>query len=197
VSRSTKQHQAKSHAAERTQDIIQNKTLEGARQKFEAGNYKVILKCMYICMKFRIQPPVWLAEAFCNRVGSPENFETWDDAFGPPMPRGTKRARREEIKDWAPLALEIYKLRAKGIRGQAQYEQAAKVFSGRWETVRDAYYREPKYIRDMMEYLFRFMEARVREKIFSPDGQCLVSPEELDSWLENYFETHKPKLLSS
>jgi hypothetical protein len=192
VSRSTKRHQAKKPALEKMQDIIQNRTLEIARQEFEAGDYKVILTCMLLCTRFSIQPPVWLAEAFCDRVGRPEDFETWDDAFGPPMPRGTKRARRQEIKDWLPLALKIHELRAKGIRGQALYEQAAKVFSGKWETVRDCYYRQPKYIRSLAEGVFRFREALVREKILSPDGHCLVSPEEHEFWMENYLKIYEP-----
>src|SRR5262249_14476744 len=133
-------------APERLQDAIKNKALETARQKFEAGDHSVILNCMYLCTFFRIQPPDWLIDAFCDRVGGRHNFETWDDTFGPPMPPGTKKARREEIENWVPLALKIRKLRARGIRGEALYEQAAKELKlrGGWQAVRDAYYRKPK-----------------------------------------------------
>src|SRR5262245_33834060 len=146
------------------QNTIKSKTLEAARQKFEAGDYSVILNCMYLCTYHRVQPPDWLIGAFCDRVGSPENFETWDDAFGPPMPPGTKKARREEIKNWVPLALKIRKLRAKGIRGQALYEQAADELKlrGGWQAVRDAYYRKPKNLRDSVDEAATELETEIR-----------------------------------
>src|SRR5262245_6796959 len=125
MSRSTKKGQTKSGWVYKPPKRLQNGILETGRQKFEAGDYSEILNCMWLCTFFRIQPPDWLIDAFCDRVGSRENFETWDDAFGPPMPPGTKKARREEIKNWVPLALKIRELRARGIRGQALYEQAA------------------------------------------------------------------------
>ena len=176
------------------QNIIRNITLEAARQQFEAGDYSVILNCMYLCTYFRVQPPDWLIDAFCDRVERPENFETWDDAFGSPMPKGTKQAARKEKKNWVRLALKIRKLRAKGIRGQALYEQAADELGlrGGWESIRDAYYRRPKKVRDMMEYATASLEAQVREKIRSPDGKLLVSLEEYEAWLEHYFKAHKP-----
>ena len=148
------------------QNTIRNITLEAARQQFEAGNYSVILNCMYLCNYFRVQPPDWLIDAFCDRVGSPENFETWDDAFGSPMPKGTKQAAREEKKNRVRLAHKIRKLRAKRIRGQALYEQAADELKlrGGWQAVRDAYYRREKNFRDMGEYAASLGEAQVRDK---------------------------------
>jgi hypothetical protein len=192
MSRSTKQRRAKSSFEEFVQDTIKNITLEAARQEFEAGDHRVILNCMYLCTWHRVQPPDWLIDAFCDRVEAPENFETWDDAFGPPMPKGTKKAGREGKKNWVPLALKIRKLRAKGIRGQTLYEQAAHELGlrGGWEAVRDAYYRKPKNFRDMLEYGAESLEAAVRERIRSPDGRVLVSPEEYEAWLRNYSKTH-------
>ena len=196
MSHSTKKGRTKSRFVYETPEALQNaikdKTLEAARKKFEAGNYRVILNCMYLCTSCRVQPPDWLRDAFCDRVGAPENFETWDDAFGPPMPRGTKRAGREEIKNWVPLVLKIRELRARGIRGQALYEQAAAELHLRrgWEAVRDAYYRKSKNWREIVEYSVSSLEAQVREKILSPKGQLLVSQEEYVAWLENYMNTH-------
>ena len=169
------------------------KILEEGRQKFEAGDYSVILRCMGLCTFYRIQPPDWLIDAFCDRVVRPENFETWDDAFGPPMPPGTKKAGREEKKNWIPLALKIRKLRAKGIRGQALYEQAAKELNLNldWQTVRDAYYRESKSVRERVEYGASSLGIEVRVGIRSPSGRLLISSEEYDAWLKNYSKTHK------
>jgi hypothetical protein len=169
-----------------------NQELEAARQEFEAGNYKVILKYMYICTCNEIMPPIWLAEAFCDRVGRPENFETWDDAFGPPMPRGTKRARREEMRKWVQLALEIRKLRAKGIKGEELYRQAAYVFGSLdWQTVRDAYYRKPKDARDTLEKAASFMESQFR-KDGPLDGQSL---EEFETCLQAIMVRHFKSVL--
>jgi hypothetical protein len=192
VSRSAKKGRTESRFLEPLQNLIKNKTLEAARQKFEAGDYKEILTCMYLCTYWRIQPPDWLRDAFCDRVGSREDFETWDNAFGPPMPPGTKKARREGEKNWVPLALKICQLRAKGIRGQALYEQAADELGlrGGWEAVRDAYYRKSKGLRDSVEFAFSSLEAEKREKIRSPDGRLLVSLEEYEAWVANYIKTH-------
>jgi hypothetical protein len=171
------------------------KTLEEARKKFEAGDYGVILKSMRFCARQRVQPPDWLISAFCDRVGNPENFETWDHAFGPPMPKGTKQAAREEKKNWVPLALKIRELRTRGIRGEALYEQAAKELRlGSWQTVRDAYYRKPRIVRDMVSLAANVLEAAVREGIKQPDGQLAVSLEEFEDWLIDYAGRH---LLSS
>lgn len=176
------------------QNTIRNITLEAARQQFEAGDYSVILNCMYLCTYYRVQPPDWLIDAFCDRVERPENFKTWDDAFGPPMPKATKQAAREEKKNCVRLAHKIRKLRAKGIRGQALYEQAADELKlrGGWQAVRDAYYRRGKNFRHMREYAASLGEAQVREKISSPNGKLLVSLEEYEAWLEHYFKAHKP-----
>ena len=168
-------------------------TLEEARKEFEAGDYEVILKSMRLCARQRVQPPDWLISAFCDRVESPENFKTWDDAFGPPMPKGTKQAAREEKKSWVRLALKIRELKTRGIRGEALYEQAAKELRlGSWQTVRDAYYRKPKNVRDMVSLAASVLEAAVREGIKQPDGQLAVSLEEFEDWLIDYAGRHPP-----
>jgi hypothetical protein len=133
-------------------DGIKNKFLVKARQRFEAGDQTVIMECMFLCMWLEIEPPDWLRDAFCDRAGGSTKFETWDDAFGPPMPKGTKKARREEIRNSIRLARKIPELRAKGVRGKNLYELAAKELGwrGGWEAVRDAYYRIPKTIREMI-----------------------------------------------
>jgi hypothetical protein len=165
---------------------------ERGRKKFEAGDCDVILPCMYLCTWFRMPPPLWLRDAFCDRAGSPENFETWNDAFGPPMPHGTKKAAREKEKNYVSLVLKIRELRARGIRGQALYEQAADELSlGRsWEAVRDAYYSRPKNARDGVEFAASALEAEVREKIRSPDGQLAVSLEKYVAWLKAHSKVN-------
>jgi hypothetical protein len=137
---------------EERKEAIKNNFLNvKARREFEAGDQTVILECMFLCTWFHIEPPDWLEDAFCDRAGSPEKFETWDDAFGPPMPKGTKKAGRQEKRNWLRLARKIQVLRAKGIRGKDAYEQAAKELGlrGGWEAIRDAYYRIPKRIREL------------------------------------------------
>src|SRR5262249_50881107 len=104
----------------------------------------------------------------------------------------TKKAGREEKKNWVPLALKIRELRAKGVKGQALYEQAAAELglNRGWEAVRDAYYGKGKHWRDAVEYGASSLEAEVREGIRSPAGKILVSLEEYEAWLKNYSKTH-------
>ena len=130
-----------------------NETLEEARRKFERGDYSVLLGTMKGCLDFGVLPAPWLVEAFCDRVGHPEEYKTWDDAFGPPLPKGTKEARRKEMKNASALREKIRALRAQNIKGQDLYERAGAelALSCGWETVRDAYYREPKVIRDLSD----------------------------------------------
>jgi hypothetical protein len=153
---------------EETLDGIKNKFLVKARQEFEAGDQTVILRCMFLCMWLEIEPPDWLRDAFCDRAGGSTKFKTWDDAFGPPMPKGTKKAGRQEQRNSIRLARKIQELRAKGVRGQNLYQLAAKELGlrGGWEAVRDAYYRIPKIIREMI--------IREREKEEEEDCEDLI-----------------------
>ena len=180
--------------SEEAQKFIKQ-SVESSRQKLEAGDYSVILIGMWLCTYFRMQPPRWLVDAFGDRISQPAKFKTWDEAFGPPMPKGTKKARREVEVTRDLLALKIHQLRAKGVRGQALYEQANAELglgSRSWEAVRDTYYRESKKIRDVREAAFNIIKAAQREKIYSSDVQLMVSPEEFNTWVENYFKM-KPR----
>jgi hypothetical protein len=117
--------------------------LEEHRRQFEAGDQTVILPCVCLCMGLRIEPPEWLEAAFRDRVWKPYNFKTWNDAFGPPMPKGIKKARREEIKNGMRLVHKVQELKKRGIKGQALFERAAKEVGLKkgWEATRDFYYR--------------------------------------------------------
>jgi hypothetical protein len=153
--------------------VFKNKTLERAHQKFKAGDHIEVLTCMYLCTLFRVSPPDWLRDAFCDRVGAYNELETWDHAFGPPMPKGTKKAARREKRNLVPLAVKIQELRAKGVKGQDLYDLAAKELGlrGGWEAVRDAYYRIPKQFRILIELSFLQLKAEtLRERIKNPDG---------------------------
>jgi len=176
--------------SEEVQQLIKQ-SVESTHQKLEAGDYSVILSGMWLCTYFRIQPPRWLVDALGERILEPAKFKTWDEAFGPPMPRGTKKARREKELTRVPLALKIQQLRAKGVRGQALYEQANAELglgSRSWEAVRDAYYLDPKKFRNVWEAFFNIISAAKREKIYSSDVQLMVSPQEFNTWAENYFK---------
>jgi hypothetical protein len=166
-------------------DVLKNKTLVRARQRFEAGDRTEVLRCMYLCMLFRVPPPDWLRDAFCDRVGAHKELETWDHAFGPPMPKGTKKAGREESRNESLLASKIPELRARGVRGQDLYEQAAKELGlrGGWEAVRDAYYRIPKQLRILVKLSLTQLRAEIiREKIKNPNGP-LSHEKVLEKWL--------------
>jgi hypothetical protein len=166
-------------------DVFKNKTLEKARQKFEAGDLTEILSCMHLCMLFRVSPPDWLRDAFCARVGHPEKFEKWDDAFGLPVPKGTKKAGREEKRNENSLAIKIPELRARGEKGRDLYELAAKELGlrGGWEAVRDAYYRIPKHLRILVELSFTQLRAEIiREKIENPNSPP-SSEKIMEKWL--------------
>jgi hypothetical protein len=166
-------------------DVFKNKTLAKARQNFEAGDRTEVLRCMYLCMLFRVPPPDWLRDAFCDRVGAYNELEKWEDAFGPPMPKGTKKAGRQEKRNLVPLAVKVQELRRRGVRGRNLYELAAKELGlrGGWEAVRDQYYRIPKQFRILIELSFVQLRMEIiREKIKNPDGP-LPREKIMDKWL--------------
>jgi hypothetical protein len=59
------------------------------------------------------------------------------------MPKGTKKARREEIKNGMRLVHKVQELKDKGVKGPALFERAARELGLKkgWESTRDFYYR--------------------------------------------------------
>jgi hypothetical protein len=175
------------------------RVFDDTRRRLESGDRSAILSSMHFCTFYRIPPPDWLATAFCDAFESCERYQTWDDAFGPPMPKGTKNARRKMRR--YDLAAKITELReVRGAAGQALYEQAATELKNEqpetelknWQTVRDIYYRVPNEVRGVLRDIYRFVThivlAERRYGIRLPSGELAVSPEEALAWLAAFLE---------
>ena len=191
MSRSNKQRRSKSGSDTVVEHV--NATLEAARPKFERGDYTVILDTLRVCLDFGVLPAPWLVTAFCDRVRHPEEYKTWDDAFGPPLPKGTKKARRQEMKNASALISKVRALRAQNIKGRDLWERAgAELGLGvGWETVRDAYYRQPKGIRLVSDRFHECFEALGQELSQKPtDGSFDFESFDMFGWMGNWFDAH-------
>jgi hypothetical protein len=61
------------------------------KRQFEAGDKSVLLFAIHACLESRRPMPEWLRIAFFNACEAAEGFEikSWDEVFGPPVPKGT------------------------------------------------------------------------------------------------------------
>jgi hypothetical protein len=66
--------------------------LEILKQKFEGGEKPALLFAVYHCLLLKRPLPEWLRLAFLDTYEAHARFEirSWDEVFGPPVPKGTQ-----------------------------------------------------------------------------------------------------------
>lgn len=77
--------------------------LERCRRQFEVGDRLAMLAAVRICANHDLVMPPWLSQAFISAYDRGLNFEvsSWDEAFGPPVPKGKHRLalkKRRELE---------------------------------------------------------------------------------------------------
>jgi hypothetical protein len=173
--------------------------LERIGRAIKGGDTNAILHGLRLCFDLNITPPGWLTKAFCKRINKAVDYESWDQAFGRPRKKGGKEAGRELKKHAVKIWLKVRELRASGMRGDEVFREAAAdlPIHRDWQTVRDAYYDNPK-LRGFLEWAAESVEAMEQEQIRGPDGAFKVSLDEYARWLVKWFEAHPaPPLPSS
>jgi hypothetical protein len=74
---------------------VEAKLLESIGREIKGGDKGAVLQGVYTCLKYNIALPPWLVRVFCKRMERAEDYWSWDDVFGPLVPKGTKQAGRE------------------------------------------------------------------------------------------------------
>lgn len=82
------------------EQIIGTMECLSSREAIERGDGTALMRCVELCAAHGLVMPGWLAGAFVDRTVrvTMGEFKSWDEAFGPPYPKGTNiagvRARR-------------------------------------------------------------------------------------------------------
>jgi len=94
---------------------LQPIVLDMARGEFEHGDKRALLFGIYLCASHNIPLPPWLADAFVQtfRNAKALKYQSWDEAFGRPRPKGAKKARGFYKELEAPVWLKARELHAK------------------------------------------------------------------------------------
>jgi hypothetical protein len=89
-----------------------------------------------ICFRARISPPIWLSDAFLFRYDQTKSgsFQSWDDSFGAPHPKGSHIKKPKEgahaLMSWPPfrngLLLRMFTGEEKLPKTRAGRKQAAE-----------------------------------------------------------------------
>jgi hypothetical protein len=167
---------------------VEAKLLESIGREIKGGDKGAVLQGVYLCLKFNIALPPWLVRVFCKRMERAEDCWSWDDVFGPLVPKGTKQAGREITKHRHDIWRKVRELRVKGVRGDEVFEKAAAElslsFPRGWRTIRDIYYSGSKWQRDHFEWVTQMLDAAYQE--LGPEP----APEKLLVWMNSWTAEH-------
>jgi hypothetical protein len=133
--------------------------LDEQRKLFERGDKPALLRALHFCVWVAHWPiPPWLEQAFHEAYDASEKFQImpWDDVFGPPVRKGTKRKRLEYARHkqqiaWA-LANRVEELNATGPKKmpiEKALQQAGKEFGVGRTVASELYYKVLEEMRDM------------------------------------------------
>lgn len=72
--------------------------LHAMRRRFEAGDSYALMLAIRVCANHDLAMPDWLAHAYIRAFDNVHGFRTnsWDDAFGRPIPKGAQATRLRE-----------------------------------------------------------------------------------------------------
>jgi hypothetical protein len=84
--------------SEKDTDEYLAEILEILKQRFEGGDKSALLYAVYHCLLMKRPSPEWLRLAFLDAYQAHARFEirTWDEVFGPPVPKGTHLKTRRQ-----------------------------------------------------------------------------------------------------
>jgi hypothetical protein len=66
------------------------------KRKFDGGHKAALLMAIRYCCWMRRPLPEWARLAFLQAYDSATVFESWDEVFGPPHPKGTHLAKEKK-----------------------------------------------------------------------------------------------------
>ena len=122
------------------------------KREFEAGNKSALLDGLYACLELKRPIPKWLQVAFLNAFEAAERLEirSWDEVFGPPIPKYTHQKSKKRNAELLPLIIARVEaaLKAKRAVDKSLFAQIGKELGiGGGTTTSNIYYRSRRKLR--------------------------------------------------
>jgi hypothetical protein len=127
--------------SEKVTDEYLAEILEILKQKFEGGDKSALLYAVYHCLLMKRPLPEWLRLAFLHAYEAHARFEirTWDEVFGPPVPKSTQ-LEKEKLRRL--IINRVWELRAKRPIDRGLFEQIGEQLDMSGSTIDSIYYDE-------------------------------------------------------
>jgi hypothetical protein len=131
--------------------------LEQARVLYEQGDKGQILPWLDWCLSQDVQVPQWLKEAFCEAYNARRDYsiKSWDDVFGPPVPKGARPENEQrKLKKLWPLFERMYDLHsadpANWPIGEKLFEKVGKEFGVGKTLASELYYKMGRKLQELV-----------------------------------------------
>jgi hypothetical protein len=127
--------------SERDTDEYLAEILEILKQKFEGGDKSALLYAVHHCLLLKRPLPEWLRLAFLDAYEAHARFEirSWDEVFGPPVPKSTQ-LEKEKLRRL--IINRVSELKAERPIDRGLFEQIGEELSMPGSTIDSIYYDE-------------------------------------------------------
>jgi hypothetical protein len=129
--------------------------LEILKQKFESGDKSALLNAIYRCLLMKRPLPEWLRLTFLHTYEAHARFEirSWDQVFGPPVPKGT-HLEKEKLRRL--IINRVCELKTERPIDRGLFERVGEELGMPGSTVDGIYYDErSRQLRETYEMLER------------------------------------------
>ena len=149
--------------SEEENDRYLAEVLEILKERFDRGDKSALLYAVNFCVCLMKRPlPEWLRRAFLNAYEADARFEirSWNEVFGPPVPRSTHLKTEKRNAELRPLIIERVAALSreqpidKGLFEKIARELRIKGVKVKATAVSEIYYDERgRQLREMMQSL--------------------------------------------
>jgi hypothetical protein len=119
--------------------------LDILKEQFDAGDKSRLLYAIYYCCLLKRPLPEWLRLYFLHTYEAHARFEirSWDQVFGPPVPKGTHLEKEKRNAELRLLIIErVRALKAEKPIDKALFEEIGEDLGISGTTVSEIYYDE-------------------------------------------------------
>jgi hypothetical protein len=131
--------------------------LEILKERIEAGDKSALLYAIYHCLLMKRPLPEWLRLEFLHTYEAHARFEirSWDEVFGPPVPKGTHLEKKKRNAELRLLIIErVQALKAENPIDKGLFEKIGRELNPplKATTVSEIYYDERS--RELFERIY-------------------------------------------
>src|SRR5262245_36627819 len=135
--------------------------LEILKAKLEHGDKSALLNAIYHCLLLKRPLPEWLRLIFLDLYEAHARLalRSWDEVFGPPVPKGTHLETEKRKAELRPLVLE--RVRESGLPiDRGLFEKIGEELGMPGSTIDDLYYDErSRELRELYKIADRVFET--------------------------------------